>query len=52
MITRYLGTQGQAAVVRFRVHSPPSVDRIWFWVYCTKIPQNPIFYLLRGGCRV
>ena len=24
------------------------VDGIWLWVYCTKIPIYPIFYLLKG----
>ena len=28
--------------------SSPEVDRIWLWVYYTKIPIYPIFYLLNG----
>ena len=23
------------------------VDRIWFWVYCNKVPLYPTFYLLK-----
>ena len=30
-----------------RVYSPPSVDRIWHWVYYIEIPIDPIFYLLQ-----
>ena len=29
-------------------YSPPEVDRIGLWVYDTKIPIYPIFYLLKG----
>ena len=29
-------------------YSPPSVDRIWFWVNYSKIPIYPILYLLKG----
>ena len=36
----------------FRRYSPPSVDRIWGWVYYNKIPIYPICYLLKGDCRV
>ena len=28
--------------------SPPYVDRIWLWVYYSKNPVYPIFYLLKG----
>ena len=28
------------------------VDRTWLWVYYTKIPIYPIFYLLKGDYRV
>ena len=30
------------------VYSPPSVDRIWLWVYHNKIHIYPIVYLLKG----
>ena len=33
----------------FKVYSPPSVDRIWLWVYYNKTPIYPIFYLLKGA---
>ena len=33
---------------RFRVYSPPYVDRIWLWVYYSKISIYPIFCLLKG----
>ena len=33
-------------------YSPPQVDRIWLWAYHDKITIYPIFYLLKGGCRV
>ena len=29
-------------------HSPPQVERIWLWVYLSKTPIYPIFYLLKG----
>ena len=32
---------------KYSEYSPPSVDRIWLWVYCNKIPIYPIFYLLK-----
>ena len=32
-------------------YSPPEVDRIWLWVYHSKIPTYPIFYLLKGACK-
>ena len=35
----------------FRFSSPPSVDRIWPWVYHKKIPINPMFYLLEADYR-
>ena len=28
------------------------VDRIWLWVYYNKIPIHPIFYLLKGDCKL
>ena len=34
------------------IYSPPGVYRIWLWVYYTKIPLYPIFYLLKGDYRV
>ena len=34
--------------LKFRVYSRPQVDRIWLWVYFSKIPICPIFYLLKG----
>ena len=27
--------------------NPPQVDRIWLWVYYSKIPIYPVFYLLK-----
>ena len=38
--------------LRITVYSPPEVDRIWLWVYYNKIPLYPIFYLLKGDCRI
>ena len=29
-------------------YSAPEVDRILFWVYYSRIPIYPIFYLLKG----
>ena len=29
-------------------YSPPSVDRIWLWIYQNKIPIYPLFSLLKG----
>ena len=29
-------------------YSSPEVDRIWLWVYYTKIPIYSILYLLNG----
>ena len=34
------------------IYSPPYVDRIWLWVYYTKIPLYPIFYLLKGDTKL
>ena len=31
------------------VDSPPQVDRIWLWVYYTRIPIYPIFYQPEGN---
>ena len=36
----------------FKVYTPPSVDGIWPWVYCNKIPIYPTFYLLKGDYRI
>ena len=36
----------------FKVYSPPSLDRIWLWVYLNKIPIYPKFYLLKRDYRI
>ena len=34
--------------LHMKAYSPPQVDRKWLWVYYNKIPNYPIFYLLKG----
>ena len=33
-------------------YSPPSVNRIWLWVYHDKIPIYPNLYLLKGDFKL
>ena len=37
--------------MEMKVYSPPEVDRLRLWVYYSKVPIYPIFYLLNGDYR-
>ena len=39
---------GWFRVLRFRLYSPPQVDRIWVGTYSNKIPIYPYSIYLRG----
>ena len=48
LASRDLGYSSATNSMQFQASSPPSVDRIWAWVYYNTIPIHPIFYLLKG----